>query len=108
VTLAIGILSVGLPGDARPPTLLSAGQLEHMLAYFVAALLFGVGYPKHLPRVVVLLILYAGVLETCQFVVPGRHPKVSDFLSGAAGACIGVTIIYVALRSLIRRPRSRF
>jgi len=78
----------------------ASGRLEHVLAYFISALVWVNAYPRVTPWVVgAVLTAYAGVLEVGQIYVPGRHSQVADF----AASCLGVAL--VVLPTLwIRRP----
>jgi len=67
-----------------------SGRLEHIVAYFISALLWVTGYPRGTPWVIgSALAVYAGVLEVGQIYVPGRHSQVEDF----AASCLGVFLI---------------
>ena len=54
----------------------ASGRLEHIVAYFISALLLVTGYPRRTPWVIgSALAVYAGVLEVGQIFVPGRHSR---------------------------------
>src|SRR5947209_1720000 len=64
---------------------------EHALAFVLIGLAFGLAYPRH--RITVILaVLLIGVLELMQFLVPGRHARLEDFIVDALAACIGFVI----------------
>jgi hypothetical protein len=92
--LAIIVLSV-LPGQARPE-ILGEKHLEHLAAYFGAAMLLSAGYPRRsqLMLIGVLLSLCSGILEIVQLGIIGRSSSVADFAVSSLGAWIGVAIIY--------------
>ncbi len=94
----IAILSL-VPGEARPHTGFP-GQIEHVLAYFLTALLLGV-HQRTLASVAILalaLCAYAGILETLQVWVPGRNAQLIDFAASSCGALSGVSLSTVFLR----------
>src|SRR5262249_3198074 len=88
--IAIGVLSE-VPGSLRPH-IFAVGQLEHFLAYFVAALLLTLGFWSR--RNVLLLSLtlpiYAAALEVAQLFVPGRDSEFIDFFASWGGVCAGI------------------
>ena len=44
------------------------------------------------------LTLFAASVELAQFYAPGRHPRVSDFVVDALGACAGVVVASMLTR----------
>jgi VanZ family protein len=96
---AIGVLSLVAPA-LRPVTLLPH-DFEHVAIFSLAGLAVGLGYPNRAMQHVVTLTLFAAAIELAQFYVPGRHPRVSDFVVDALGAGAGVV---VAL--MLTRPRA--
>ena len=92
---AIGVLSL-VPGEMRPHTGLP-GQAEHFFAYGLAsATLCGLSRTWPTRGIVAgALCLYAGVLETLQIWIPGRHAQFIDFTASASGAICG--FLFVAL-----------
>lgn len=83
----------------RPVTMLPH-DVEHLAIFIIAGVSLGLGYPGHLARLMVLLVIFAGAIELAQFVAPGRHPRLIDFVVDAAGACAGAL-----LAALIARTR---
>jgi VanZ family protein len=98
--VAVLVLS-WMPADSRP-SLGTSNLIEHFVAYFVTALVTTVAFvpPRTIRSVLAGMILLAGVAEIGQNFVPGRGPKVIDFLAGSAGA---ITIICAS--AVLRRPR---
>jgi VanZ family protein len=78
-------------------------ELEHLIAYFVAAVLFGLSYPRKYLFVASALVIIAGVLEALQVLVPGRSAHLLDFWSGGAGAILGVMTVSLIIRRNIPR-----
>ena len=87
------------PGDAMIRTGVVNGRVEHAVAYFVAALLWVTAYPGWSPWLVGgAFAVYAGILETGQIYVPGRHSQIEDF----AASCLGVALVVLPLRWIVR------
>jgi VanZ like protein len=64
---------------------------EHALAFVLIGLAFGLAYPRH-RMTVVLAVGLIGVLELLQFLVPGRHARLEDFIVDAIAASIGFVL----------------
>ena len=64
---------------------------EHALAFVLIGLAFGLAYPRH-RMTVVLAVGLIGVLELLQFLVPGRHARLEDFIVDALTALVGFAI----------------
>ena len=81
----------------------ASGQLEHVAAYFISALLWVTAYPGWSPRLVgSILAIYAGVLEVGQIYAPGRHSPIEDF----AASCFGVALVVLPTPWIRRRKDS--
>jgi hypothetical protein len=80
-----------VPGDARPHTG-APGQGEHLIAYFLTGVLFGLrGTSRgNLLFIALAFVIGAGVLETAQTWVPGRNSQFGDFVASSAGTLAGV------------------
>ena len=74
---------------------------EHVLAYLATASVLAIGYPARRDglRIVVLLTLYAGILEIAQLWIPGRDSRLIDFAASCSGALIGICLV-LSVRSL--------
>jgi VanZ family protein len=100
--LAVAAAALTLaPRQFRPQTGVEH-HLEHVLAFAVLGLMFGLGYPRHRVVVAIVGIAAAAGLETMQLWAPGRHAGFSDFFMNALGLCVGL-----ALASLLRLARRR-
>lgn len=64
---------------------------EHALAFVLIGLAFGLAYPRQRFTVAIAIVLI-GVLELLQFLVPGRHARLEDFIVDALAACVGFVI----------------
>jgi VanZ family protein len=93
---AIVVLSLVSP-SLRPVTRLPH-NLEHLAIFAITGLALGLGYPGRLMRHIAMLVIFAGVIELAQFVTPGRHPRLIDFVVDAGSACVGA-----ALAALMKR-----
>jgi VanZ family protein len=78
------------PARLRPHSNLGQDG-EHALAFVLIGLAFGLAYPRQ-RMTVVLTIVLIGVLEVLQFLMPGRHARLEDFLVDAIAACAGFVI----------------
>jgi VanZ family protein len=94
---AIIVLSV-VPGDQRPH-LLQTAKLEHLGAYFIvgAALVVSFAERRRYVPIGLFLTVLAGVLELAQMLIPGRVPKVSDWVVSSMGAWAGIGAIVLAV-----------
>jgi VanZ family protein len=100
--VALGIASI-VPGQYRPSTVILPDTVEHALAYLlIGGLSVLAARSATLTRAVWLasaITAYAGVLELCQALLPGRVASIEDFLASAIGGVIGIS-----LATLSRRP----
>jgi VanZ family protein len=85
-----------VPAAARPHSGVG-GQYEHLLAYALVGLAFGMGYRT------IRLLLYSGlaltagaaILELLQNFIPGREPEISGIVTSSLGAWIGLGLAVV-------------
>ncbi len=83
------------------------GELEHLIGYFVAAVLFGLSYPPKRILVAVTLVVIAGFLEALQVFSPGRTARFLDLGVSGAGAVLGLMTLSVIAPRDIRLGRKR-
>ena len=94
--LAIVMLSLG-PPSTRPAT--GAGHnLEHLLIFVAMGAAFGLGYPRRFLLLPVALLAFTGAIEVAQMMVPGRHARLSDFLTDATATCVGIGFSFVLVK----------
>ena len=93
---AIGVLSLVAP-SLRPVTFLPH-NFEHVAIFSLAGLAIGLGYPNRATQQMIGLTLFAAAVEIAQFYAPGRHPRASDFVVDALGACLGVALALMLTR----------
>ena len=103
--VAIGVLSL-TPPRLRPMT--GAPHVdEHLIIFIIAAFLICVGCRswRRVLAIGALLIGYSAALELAQLLVPGRHARLSDFITNIAGTALGAAIAYAVARlRALRRP----
>jgi VanZ family protein len=73
-------------------------DVEHFLAFLLAGVVFGLGYPFRYAAHSAALIVFAAAIELAQLWSPGRHARVSDFVVNALGLCVGMGLAYVVAR----------
>lgn len=65
-------------------------HVEHLLAFALLGLMFGLGYPEQRRTLAVIGVIVLGALELLQLWVPGRHALFGDFVVNAVGLCCGL------------------
>ena len=96
LALAIVMLSLG-PASTRPVT--GAGHdFEHLLIFAATGGAFGLGYPRRIWLLPLALLAFSGAIELAQMMVPGRHARLSDFLTDAAASCVGLGLSFVLIK----------
>lgn len=90
--VAVGLLAAVtlVPAQERPHSGLSSG-LEHVAAYAVTAAAFSFASTARRWRILLILCLYAAILEFLQRYAPGRHARFGDFLMSSVGVFVGVS-----------------
>lgn len=73
---------------------------EHVAAFAVTGLLFGLAYPRRIVLVIGIVLGSAVLLEVLQLITPDRHARLLDLGQKLLGASIGIVI------ACVRRPRS--
>jgi VanZ family protein len=92
-TLAIVILSL-VPVQLRPH-LFAISQFDHFGSYLATGMAFAVAFKRsrNLVTVIAFLAVLAGLLEIAQHWIPGRTPRVSDWMASSFGAFLGLALI---------------
>lgn len=101
---AIAFATLG-PAEQRPHSNLGQNG-EHALAFVLLGLAFGLAYAGNRSRIAAYVIGYTGLIELLQFIAPGRHARLHDFVVDALAACLGL-VVAAALDWMIRRARPR-
>ena len=94
--LAIVMLSLG-----PPSTRLVTGvghNFEHLLIFVATGAAFGLGYPRRFLLLPIALLAFTGAIEVAQMLVPGRHARLSDFLTDAAASCVGIGLSFALVK----------
>lgn len=84
---------------------ISSDKINHFIAYFVLmtnAGLISVSKGKPLFLAAGLVIFYGGLMEACQYFVPGRFTSFYDFLANLGGV-ISSALILIAGRGWLKR-----
>jgi VanZ family protein len=99
---AIAYATLG-PATQRPHSNLGQNG-EHAFAFVLLGLAFGLAYARAPGRTAVLVIAYTGLIEVLQFLAPGRHARLTDFVVDALAACAGLAAA-IAIDWMIARAR---
>jgi len=79
------------PARLRPHSHLGQNG-EHALAFVLVGLAFGLAYSGNRLRTAAIAVVLIGVLELLQFIAPGRHARLEDFVVDALTACVGLIV----------------
>jgi len=102
---AIAFATLGPPGT-RPHASTLGQDGEHALAFVLLGLAFGLAYPRNRWFTAAMVVGLTGLVEVLQFVAPGRHARLEDFLVGALAACVGVAATAACALIIKRTQRS--
>jgi VanZ family protein len=94
--VAIAVLS-SVPGDLRPHVPGFSDKVEHLVAFLALGVVTSLIAPRLLSwaRLSAVVVTYAAVLELGQIFVPGRVASLADLTASAAGALLGVTLVFL-------------
>lgn len=100
----IGLVGVAFstlsPIELRPHV--GGANYERLIAFALIGGLFGMAYPRHLLRVMIIVVGVAIGLEILQMIIPGRHARMFDAVVKSCGGIAGVFAAAIANR-LLRR-----
>ena len=82
-----------VPASERPVTGLPHA-FEHLLAFGLAGLTFGLAYSGHLRSFLAGAVAFALALELSQIPLPTRHARLEDFVVDAVAACLGILVVH--------------
>jgi VanZ family protein len=85
------------------PSISSYVHFEHVLAFAVAGLLFGLAYPRSTILVYCIVFGAAALLEILQTLTPDRHGTMLDALEKMAGGATGIMIARTVIWSYSKR-----
>jgi VanZ family protein len=101
---AVAFATLG-PAEQRPHS--SLGQNgEHGLAFVLLGLAFGLAHTRNRLHTATFVIAFTGVLELLQFLAPGRHARMEDFVVDALAASLGLAAAMALDWTLRRTQRS--
>lgn len=92
----MAVIELSLVPPFFRPTTVIPHDLEHLIAFFLMGLAFGLGYVSRVFLTTFLLNGFIGLIEIAQLFVPGRHARMSDFLIDAFAVSIGIASAYLA------------
>jgi VanZ family protein len=101
---AVTFATLGPPRFRPHSPLGQAG--EHALAFVLVGLAFGLAHPRNRPLVAAVAVALTGAVELLQFLAPGRHARLSDFLVDALAACAGIALAAILERIVGHRPQT--
>ena len=90
LAIAVSFFTLG-PPRYRPHAMLGQ-DADHSLAFLLVGLAFAFAYPQHRRLAMVLSVTLIGALELLQFVTPGRHARLEDFVVDALAAIAGFAL----------------
>ena len=99
---AIAFATLGPPGQ-RPHSNLGQNG-EHALAFVLLGLAFGLAHRRNRLHTAALVIGYTALVEILQFLAPGRHARLQDFVVDALAASLGLAAA-AAFDWIIKRTR---
>jgi apolipoprotein N-acyltransferase len=82
------------PIQARP--IVASADLEHVAAFAVAGVLFGLAYPRRIILVCPIVLGSAVLLEYLQTLTPDRHGTAVDAVEKIAGGVLGICVATAA------------
>jgi hypothetical protein len=88
---AVTFFTLGPPLYRPHPMLGQDG--DHGLAFFLVGLAFAFAYPQHRRLAMAISVVMIGVLELLQFLSPGRHARLEDFVVDALAAIAGFALV---------------
>lgn len=90
VVSALVVLTV-VPPSMRPVSTFPSA-VEHLGSFFLAGLLYRLGYPRRLFVSLAIAVAFAAAIELLQIPIPGRHARLIDFAVDAVAGCAGTLI----------------
>lgn len=90
---AVTFFTLG-PPRFRPHPILGQ-DADHSLAFLLVGLAFALAYPQHRRLAMTISVVLIGALELLQFLAPGRHARLEDFVVDALAAIAGFALAAV-------------
>ena len=85
---AIAFATLG-PAEQRPHSTLGQNG-EHALAFVLLGLAFGLAHTRNRLHTAAFVIAFTGLIEVLQFLAPGRHARLEDFVVDELAASLGL------------------
>jgi VanZ family protein len=101
---AIAFATLG-PPEQRPHSNLGQNG-EHALAFLLLGLAFGLASTRNRWLTAAFVIAFSGLIEVLQFLAPGRHARLQDFLVDALAESLGLVDATALDRTIRRTQRS--
>jgi len=92
------IVALSLVSPSWRPVTKLPHNLEHFAIFIITGFALGLGYAGRLASHMAVLVVFAAAIEVAQFITPGRHPRLIDFVVDAASACAGVALAAFVMR----------
>jgi VanZ family protein len=86
LVVVITVLSL-VPAWLRPDTGVPH-KLEHFAIFALTGFAFGLGYNRRFLLATLWLVFFTGAIELAQFLVPGRHARLMDFVVDVLAICV--------------------
>lgn len=104
--LLVAAVTFATLGPPRYRPMTNIGQDgEHALAFILVGIAVGIAYPRRPLIVAIIAVTMTGIVELLQFLAPGRHARLEDFLVDSLTLLVGLAIS-AGVWGLIRRRRS--
>ena len=101
---AIAFATLG-PPEQRPH--LGLGQNgEHALAFVLLGLVFGLAHTRNRLHTAAFVVAFTALIEILQFLAPGRHARMEDFVVDALAATLGLASVAAFDWTIRRTQRS--
>jgi VanZ family protein len=88
LTLTILVLSLG-PASLLPETRIPR-EVGHFTIFAAMGFAFGLGYARRYAAIAIVMLIFAGAIETLQLFVPGRSALLTDFFLDTLALFYGV------------------
>jgi VanZ family protein len=90
--LAATVTFVTLGPPRYRPHAVVGQDVDHTFAFLLVGLAFAFAYPQHRRLAMALSVVLIGALELLQFLSPGRHARLEDFVVDALATIAGFAI----------------
>ncbi len=102
---ALIVLTV-VPANLRPASLLPNG-VAHFGSFFIASVLYYLGYPRQFLTSVIVAVTFVSAIEFVQILLPTRHARLVDLVVDALAASAGCVIGLLLIQTEIIQPTGK-